>query len=135
MESELKIIFKKYCNCKGIISKKKLVKILKIILETDIDELDLEFIIKKSEIQTNFNFQNFIKIYENILMYKNLLGSLKFLANDNKTINAKELINKLTNYGNPLTIEEAEELIELADIDNNNEINYTDFIQKISIYI
>lgn len=76
-----------------------------------------------------------MNIYENILQYKNLMDALKFLANDNNKINAKEFNNKLTNYGNPLTIEEAEELLELADIDNNNEINYKDFIEKIYPYI
>ena len=134
MESEIKILFNKYCNLKGIISKKKLIKILKI-KDTDIEENDLEFILKKSKIKTKFNYINFMNIYENILQYKNLMDALKFLANDNNKINAKEFNNKLINYGNPLTIEEAEELLELADIDNNNEINYKDFIEKIYPYI
>ncbi|PVD31776.1 hypothetical protein C0Q70_07194 [Pomacea canaliculata] len=60
-----------------------------------------------------------------------LLAFKLFDKNNDDYIDAKELLRVVTSMGERLTQEEAEEMIRVADVDNDGRINYKEFVKFI----
>jgi len=91
---------------------------------------------KKKENFKNFSFSTIVTISREINKKKfnknEIKSAFKFIKKEKGTIKANDLINLLTTYGNPLTIEEASEFIKLVENDDNGIIDIDNFVDSIS---
>ena len=94
---------------------------------------ELEMAIQGSGDQSNLiNFEKFIDIYEKLInnqdSEEDIINELKKLdKNGNGTITVNDLRNLLANYGDVLTKEEVDDVVQEANADKNGKINIEKF--------
>ena len=94
---------------------------------------ELEMAIQGSGDQSNLiNFEKFIDIYEKLInnqdSEEDIINELKKLdKNGSGTITVNDLRNLLANYGDVLTKEEVDDVIQEANADKNGKINIEKF--------
>ena len=94
---------------------------------------ELEMAIQGSGDQSNLiNFEKFIDIYEKLInnqdSEEDIINELKKLdKNGNGTITVNDLRNLLANYGDVLTKEDVDDVVQEANADKNGKINIEKF--------
>ena len=94
---------------------------------------ELEMAIQSSGDQSNLiNFEKFIDIYEKLInnqdSEEDIINELKKLdKNGSGTITVNDLRNLLANYGDVLTKEEVDDVVQEANADKNGKINIEKF--------
>ena len=94
---------------------------------------ELEMAIQGSGDQSNLiNFEKFIDIYEKLInnqdSEEDIINELKKLdKNGSGTITVNDLRNLLANYGDVLTKEEVDDVVQEANADKNGKINIEKF--------
>ena len=94
---------------------------------------ELEMVIQSSGDQSNLiTFEKFIDIYEKLInnqdSEEDIINELKKLdKNGSGTITVNDLRNLLANYGDVLTKEEVDDVVQEANADKNGKINIEKF--------
>ena len=131
---ECKIVFDLFDKDKdGLIPTKELGNLMRILGAAP-SNLELETIIQNLESNNHklISFEKFIVIFQKKLesqdSEEDIINEFRKLDKDNNgTISENDLRNLMSNYDNPLSDEEIEEIIQEANVDNNENIDYINF--------
>ena len=131
---ECKIVFDLFDKDKdGLIPTKELGNLMRILGAAP-SNLELETIIQNLESNNHklISFEKFIVIFQKKLesqdSEEDIINEFRKLDKDNNgTISENDLRNLMSNYDNPLSDEEIEEIIQVANVDSNGNIDYINF--------
>ena len=131
---ECKIVFDLFDKDKdGLIPTKELGNLMRILGAAP-SNLELETIIQKLESNNHklISFEKFIVIFQKKLesqdSEEDIINEFRKLDKENNgTISENDLRNLMSNYDNPLSDEEIEEIIQEANVDSNGNIDYINF--------
>ena len=131
---ECKIVFDLFDKDKdGLIPTKELGNLMRILGAAP-SNLELETIIQNLESNNHklISFEKFIVIFQKKLesqdSEEDIINEFRKLDKDNNgTISENDLRNLMSNYDNPLSDEEIEEIIQEANVDSNGNIDYINF--------
>ena len=131
---ECKIVFDLFDKDKdGLIPTKELGNLMRILGAAP-SNLELETIIQNLESNNHklISFEKFIVIFQKKLesqdSEEDIINEFRKLDKDNNgTISENDLRNLMSNYDNPLSDEEIEEIIKEANVDSNGNIDYINF--------
>ena len=131
---ECKIVFDLFDKDKdGLIPTKELGNLMRILGAAP-SNLELETIIQNLESNNHklISFEKFIVIFQKKLesqdSEEDIINEFRKLDKENNgTISENDLRNLMSNYDNPLSDEEIEEIIQEANVDSNGNIDYINF--------
>ena len=131
---ECKIVFDLFDKDKdGLIPTKELGNLMRIVGAAP-SNIELETIIQNLESNNHklISFEKFIVIFQKKLesqdSEEDIINEFRKLDKDNNgTISENDLRNLMSNYDNPLSEEEIEEIIQEANVDSNGNIDYINF--------
>ena len=131
---ECKIVFDLFDKDKdGLIPTKELGNLMRILGAAP-SNLELETIIQNLESNNHklISFEKFIVIFQKKLesqdSEEDIINEFRKLDKDNNgTVSENDLRNLMSNYDNPLSDEEIEEIIQEANVDSNGNIDYINF--------
>ena len=131
---ECNIVFDLFDKDKdGLIPTKELGNLMRILGAAP-SNLELETIIQNFESNNHklISFEKFIVIFQKKLesqdSEEDIINEFRKLDKDNNgTISENDLRNLMSNYDNPLSDEEIEEIIQEANVDSNGNIDYINF--------
>jgi Ca2+-binding EF-hand superfamily protein len=131
---ECKIVFDLFDKDKdGLIPTKELGNLMRILGAAP-SNIELETIIQNLESNNHklISFEKFIVIFQKKLesqdSEEDIINEFRKLDKDNNgTISENDLRNLMSNYDNPLSDEEIEEIIQEANVDSNGNIDYINF--------
>ena len=131
---ECKIVFDLFDKDKDGLSPTKELGNLMRILGAAPSNIELETIIQNLESNNHklISFEKFIVIFQKKLesqdSEEDIINEFRKLDKDNNgTISENDLRNLMSNYDNPLSDEEIEEIIQEANVDSNGNIDYINF--------
>jgi Ca2+-binding EF-hand superfamily protein len=131
---ECKIVFDLFDKDKdGLIPTKELGNLMRILGAAP-SNIELETIIQNLESNNHklISFEKFIVIFQKKLesqdSEEDIINEFRKLDKENNgTISENDLRNLMSNYDNPLSDEEIEEIIQEANVDSNGNIDYINF--------